>query len=359
MLLLHRYLVREFLRVWGLTLGTLLLVSQVIEVFTRVRRYADHPLPLGPFLAYLMLHFPQTLLILSPIAVLLATIISLGLLTKRRELFAMRSIGFPPRQIALPFFIFGLMVSGLLAAANWTVIPVATRQSEYIKNTVLLQRPQTSLFGQNRVWLQLDSHRLMNIQLIDPTTNILYDVSLYQLDDEFSLVRLTEAASIVFQNNQWRISQGTQWDFRPDRSVKTESLRDQPIELSKGPAEFREMGADPDEMDGPQLGRYIAQLQRSGLNSARYQINLDAKLSIPAVNVLMVMIGVPLGMLGGRWSHVARGIGLALAVAVAYALIHAYAIALGNKEILPVGVAAWLADALLFGLGGWLLIRLR
>jgi lipopolysaccharide export system permease protein len=360
MRLLSRYLLVEFLRTWGLTLGALVIVSQAIEVFTRLRRYADHPLPAGPFLSYLALHFAQTLLILLPVATLMALIVSLGVLNKRRELLAMRTAGLSPWHIVLPFLIFGLLVSGLLAAANWTVIPIATRQSESIKNTQLLGRTQTALFGQNRLWLQLDRQHLMNVQLVHPERDVLYGVSLYQLDAAFSLVELIEASSVEYRDGGWRVVKGTRWRFQPDRSVASDVLRDAPVEINKSPAEFREVGVDPDEMDGRQLARYIEQLRRSDLNSARYELNYHNKLALPAATLLMVMIGVPLGMSGGRQPQVARSIGVALAISIAYALIHAAAIeGLGARELLPPPAAAWLANGLLLVLGAGLLARLR
>ena len=357
MLLLHRYLLREFLRAWGLTFGALVVVSQAIDIFARLRRDAM-PLTPGPFAAYLLFHFGQTVLILVPIATLMGAIISLGLLGKRRELLAMRSAGLSPWRIALPFLLFGALTSGLLAAANWTVIPIATRQAELIKDAAA-GRDTTALFGQNRLWLQADRQRLMNIQLVHPTEALLYGVTLYQLAPDFSLTELTEAASIHYRDGRWWISSGTRWRFLDDGSVITDALHEAPIELNKQPSDFRDVVIDPDEMDGRQLTHYISQLRRSGIDSARYEINYHAKLAVPSITAVLMMIGVALGLQGGRWSHMARNIGLAIMISIAYALTHAYAVALGLQGVLPAPLAAWLANGLLVLVGAGLLVRVR
>ncbi len=357
MSLLHRHLSKEFFRVWGLTFGTLVLVSQLIEVFYRLRRYAGHAMPVESFTAYLLLRLPQTLLILMPIATLLAAIVTLGLLSKRREVLAMRTLGLSPLYIATPILFFGLLTSGALAAANWTVIPMATRQSERIKNVKLLGKQESALFGQNRLWLQLDRNRLMNIQLVHPTVDSLYGVSIYRLSESFELEEMLDAGSIEFRDSRWWIVQGTRWRFHPDRSVEMETLQHAPIDLGKIPSDFREVVIDPDEMDGAQLGRYIAQLRRSGLDSARYEINYHAKLAIPVASLLMVLVGVPLGLRGTRRPQMAQGISLAILISIAYALIQAYAMALGSR--VPPVAAAWLANGLLLILGSGLLVRLR
>jgi len=359
MSLLHRHIGKEFLRFWGLTFGVLVLVSQIIEIFTRLRRYADRALPFDSFAAYLLLHLPQMLLILMPIATLLAAIVTLSLMSKRREVLAMRTVGLSPFYIVAPILFFGLVVSGVLTAANWSLIPLATRQSEWIKNVKLLGRQESTLFGQNRLWLQLDRFRLMNIQLVHPTTDALYGVTIYRLNESFDLEELIEAGSIEFKDRQWWITQGTRWQFHPDRSVAMETLQHVSIKLGKAPADFRDIVVDPDEMDNSQLGHYIAQLRRSGLESARYQINYYGKLAIPAVSLFMVMIGVALGMRGGRWPQMAQGISLAILISIAYALIQAYTMALGNRAILPPLVAAWFADGLLLVVGSGLLWRMR
>jgi lipopolysaccharide export system permease protein len=355
--LLLRHVGKEFLRVWGLTFGALLLVSQLIEVFYRLRRYAGHAMPFDAFAAYLLLHLPQTLLILMPITVLLASIMTLGLLSKRREVLAMRALGLSPLYLAAPILLFGLLAGCVLTAANWTVIPIATRQSEWIKNVKLLGKQESALFGQNRSWLQLDRARLMNIQLVHPTVDSLFGVTIYRLSPSFELEEVIDAGSIEFKDSQWWIAQGTRWRFQPDRSVEMDTLQHAAIDLGKTPADFRSVVVDPDEMDGPQLGRYIAQLRRSGLDSGRYEVNYYAKLAIPIVSLLMVMIGVPLGLRGTRWPQMAQGISLAILISIGYALIQAYAMALGNR--IPPLAAAWLADALLLTLGSGLLWRLR
>ncbi|HUJ78804.1 MAG TPA: LPS export ABC transporter permease LptG [Nitrospiria bacterium] len=359
MSLLHRHISKEFLRIWGLTFGALLLVSQIIEIFTRLRRYADRSMPFDDFTAFLLLHLPQTLLILIPITTLIAAIVALGLMSKRRELLAMRTVGLSPHYIAAPILLFGVVISGSLMAANWSLIPAATRQSEWIKNVKLLGRQESVLFGQNRLWLQLDRDRLMNIQLVHPVLDVLYGVTLYRMDESFDLVELIEAGSIEFKNGRWFIVQGTRWRFQADRSVAIESLQQTPIDLGKEPADFRSVVVDPDELDNTQLWHYIEQLRRSGLDSARYEINYYAKLAIPAVTLLMVMIGVPLGMRGGRWPQLAQGISLAILISIAYALVQAYTMALGNRAILHPVIAAWFADGLLVMVGSGLLWRLR
>jgi len=359
MSLLHRYIGKEFLRIWGLTFGALLLVSQIIEIFTRLRRYAGHDMPLDAFVSYLLLHLSQTLLVLTPIATLLASIITLSLLSKRREVLAMRALGLSPLSIATPLLLFGLLASGVLTTANWSLIPMATRHSEWIKNVRLLGKQESVLFGQNRLWVQLDRDRLMNIQLVHPTADALYGVSIYRLNDSFELDELIEADSIEFVNRQWWITQGARWRFAPDRSVAMDVLRHTPVDLGKIPADFREVGVDPDEMDGAQLGRYIAQLRRSGLDSARYEINYHAKLAIPIASLLMVMIGVPLGLRGSRWPQMAQGISVAILISIAYALVQGYTMALGNRTLLSPVVAAWLADGVLLAVGSRLLWRLR
>jgi len=359
MTLVHRHIGKEFLRVWGLTFGALVLVSQIIEIFTRLRRYADRSMPFDSFAIYLLLHFPQTMLILIPITTLLAAIVALGLLSKQRELLAMRTLGLSPLYITAPILLFGLVISGVLTAANWSLIPAATRQSEWVKNVELLGKQESALFGQNRLWLQLDQTRLMNIQLVHPTVNALYGVTIYRLDSSFDLVELVEASSITFSDGRWMVVQGTRWRFRTDRSVGVETLQESPIDLGKTPADFRSVVIDPDEMDNTKLGRYIAQLRKSGLDSARYEINYHAKLAIPIVTLLMVMIGVPLGMRGGRWPQLAQGISFAILISLAYALTQAYTMALGDHAILPPVIAAWTADGLLVVVGSGLLWRMR
>src|SRR6266436_10186572 len=91
--LLVRYVLREYLKIFGLIFGSLLILYFFIDVFDKVQRFLKLQASLGIILTYSLLQLPTMIFFLMPITVLLCTLLTLGSLSKHREILAMKSCG--------------------------------------------------------------------------------------------------------------------------------------------------------------------------------------------------------------------------------------------------------------------------
>src|SRR5512136_3067467 len=109
---LHRYVVREYLKILGLTLSSLILIFVVVLFLDKVNLFIKNRAPSYLIFEYLLYRVPEvTFQWTLPYAVLLATLLTLGMLSRHSEITAMKAGGISLYRIVLPLLFLALVVS--------------------------------------------------------------------------------------------------------------------------------------------------------------------------------------------------------------------------------------------------------
>jgi lipopolysaccharide export LptBFGC system permease protein LptF len=107
-----------------------------------------------------------------------------------------------------------------------------------------------------------------------------------------------------------------------------------------------------------QLDRYIRDLQQSGFDTVRLQVQFYRKFSVPLFAAIMAIIAVPFAFLVGNRGAM-TGIGVSIAVAITYLGIGILFEKVGEVNQLPPAMAAWAPDGIFSLAGLYLLMRMR
>lgn len=362
MTILFRYMLREQAKVFGMCLAGLMTVYLVVDFFEKVRRFIRYDVELLTLAEYFALRMPGIFFQIAPLAILMATLLTLGVLSRNREITAMRSCGISLIRISIPFFLFSIAVSGLLFLFSAVVIPYATAKADYVKTAKIEKRPVGPAFKTDRSWIQIGDRTLMNFDLVEPDGFTLHGISLYQLGEDFRLVRMTVADGAHYTAQGWVLLDGTHRKLLPDGVVQVEPFQRTPIPLSQTPEDFSTwLSTETEEMTLADLRTYIQRLRLDGYNVARFLTDYHGRIAFPFVSVVMAMVGISLSLRqsGVRGRGMAMGIGLALAIGFLYWTAHSVAIALGHSGALAPLVAGWLANLLFVSFGSALFLQIR
>ena len=112
------------------------------------------------------------------------------------------------------------------------------------------------------------------------------------------------------------------------------------------------------QMNYLQLASYINDLQQSGFDTVKLQVQYHKKFSVPVFALIMAMLSIPFGFLIGNRGAM-TGIGVSIAIAMAYWGTSQFFEQLGDVSLLPPAVSAWAPDALFALAGSYLLLRMR
>jgi len=168
-------------------------------------------------------------------------------------------------------------------------------------------------------------------------------LTIYIIDDHFRVLKLVKAAQAYWRHGQW------QFEDTQEESLTSESdqFPQAPQQLlQETPEDFTLVDVEPEEFSSQQLHDYISDLQRKGIDTTAYQVDLRLKGAIPLAVFAMTLLGVALAIPGARQLPVATAVGFALMGGFSYWLLLALTISLGHSGLIPPLVAAWSANTI-------------
>ncbi|HIE64447.1 MAG: LPS export ABC transporter permease LptG [Nitrospira sp.] len=359
MSLTTRYVLREYFKIFFLTLGALVLIYLSIEFVEKIRKFhAYHPPAILVF-QYFLNRLPRFIFDLTPLALLISTLITFGGLSKNNEITAFKSSGISIFALATPLLVFAFGISVLFYFLNGSLIPSSYERSKIIRFEKIQGKKRFGDFAQNRIWLRLDNRTIFNIQVINPDKKTMRGVHIYYLGDDYKLPKEIEAEGLSYEDGEWFLSNGIHREFQPDGSIQVRTFDRETIPLNKKPEDFQQVAVKSNEMTAQKLQSYINQLTTDGFDATRYQVDLRAKEAFPFVNFMMILLGIPFALKDNRSAGLARGISISLCIAFFYWLVFSITVSLGHIGALPPWLAAWSANILLLIIGSYLFLNIR
>lgn len=359
MTILFRYIIREYAKIFFMCFAGLLTIYLVIDFFEKIRRFLKYDVSILPLLAYFALKIPAVSFQIAPLAILMATLLTLGLLSRSNEITAMRSCGISLPWISSPFLVFATGIALVLLLFSSTIIPLASEQAEQIRLVQIERKPAPVTVKASQPWARISSDALMQINEIDLGGETIRGVRLFHFDGGFRLDRITEAAEARFTSQGWVLLNGNQRRFHPDTTVDLVAFAEQPVDIPLIPDDFA--SADSETMTFREIRSYIDRFRHEDFSFTRLLTDYYGRLAFPFVTIIMVMVGIALSLRrsGVRGGSMAMGIGQAFIVGFCYWTTHSIAIALGRGGVLTPMLAGWMANILFASFGLYLLLKVR
>lgn len=362
MTILFRYILREFSKIFGMCFAGLVTIYLVIDFFEKVRRFLRYESGLLPILMYFALKIPSISFQVAPFAILVATLLTLGLLSRSNEITAMRSCGISLLWMSSPFLLFAGAVSLVLFIFSSTVIPLASEKAEEIRVIQIEQKPAPVTIQAIQPWARVSANALMKIREIDTTGMIVRGVRIFYFRPPFQLERMTEAEEARYTPTGWMLLNGHHRRFLEGDTAEFVQFTEQLIKIPLIPDDFSSsLIGNSDTMTFQEIRNYLERFQHEGFSFTRLLTDYYGRVAFPLVTVVMVIVGIALSLRrsGVRGGSMAVGIGQAFIVGFCYWTTHSIAIALGRGGALAPVLAGWMANALFLSFGLYLLLKVR
>jgi lipopolysaccharide export system permease protein len=238
------------------------------DFIEKVDDYIEHKAAFFDVVRYILYQLPNIAFMVMPVAVMLSTLLSLGMLSKNSEIIAMKASGIPLYRIALPIFTAAFALCGIIFLANETVIPYCNAKADYIRHVKIEKKMVRPALKHNRLWFRGPRGEIINVGLIEfkgkvPTC---YGVTFYRLDETFRLVGRVDAERMEWVNERWLLSKGTVYDFPASGPVSSREFDRQFVDLPEKPEDFRQVERLSEEMNISELRSYITRLKNEGYN---------------------------------------------------------------------------------------------
>src|SRR2546425_596487 len=371
--LLDLYVSREYLRVFVLSFVSLVglfYISTFIDLADKLFRGTATSRML---LRYFYWQTPQYVYYIIPLAALVATLVTMGLLTKNSELIVMRACGISLYRSALPILVFAVVFSGVLFELEEQVLANSNREAQRL-NAVIRGWPVQSFGVLDRRWIVGTGGDIYHYELFNPAVNQFSRLSMFHLDHAaWRLDSLTYAKDVSFVRRPgdsappsltWVAHQGWMRELKTARRhnrvetvVNYQAFAERPVSLEP-PKFFNTPEPDAERMTYGELKRYVTELQASGYSVVAYLVQLQRKVAFPFVTVIMTLLALPFAVTTGRRGAL-YGIGIGIVMAIVYWIALSVFAALGSGGAMSPVLAAWAPNILFSAAAAVMLLTVR
>ncbi len=115
-----------------------------------------------------------------PLSILVATLVSFGLLTKTNQITAIKSAGISIYRAALPILAASAILSVGMFLFGDRYLPQANQRRDALRNQIKGKRPQT-YYRPDRQWIFGQANRIYNHRFFDPDRNVFADLSVFRV----------------------------------------------------------------------------------------------------------------------------------------------------------------------------------
>jgi LPS export ABC transporter permease LptF/LPS export ABC transporter permease LptG len=353
------YVLRGFAFYLALIAGSfvaLLLVFTLFELLSDILRNQVSPLIVGEYLLNVtpyFLYYP-----IAPLSMLLAVLVTFGLLQRTNEITAIKATGISLYRVIFPVLVTSSLLAGVLFLSDQLYLPYTNKRQDALRNRIKGKPAQTYL-RPDRKWIFGQHSDIYYYQFFDPDRDVFGGVSVFQFDPHtFQITHRITADRAHWSMGRWVYEQG--WERTLNGSAIDNYRRFDVAtypELAEAPGYFKKEVKQSSEMSYEELRRYIHDLEQSGFDVVRLRVQLQKKIAYPLITLVMAGLAIPFALTTGKRSAL-TGVATAIGIGVVYWTISGLFEAMGNLSQLPPAVAAWSPDLLFGFIGGYLILRM-
>ncbi len=352
--LLSRYIARQYLQMLGVAFGLLLVGYFLVDILRRFQQLARYQAESMEVVRFYAARLPLLASRILPMALLLATALTVSLLSAQRELIAVRACGIAASRALAPIFLIAALITPAYFLFNEIVVPQTNALADHLKETQIKDRGAGAQRLEKAIWYRAGTHAYQATQL-DPTLGKAQDLSIYELGTNGLPVSRTDARSASY------IGQGM-WELvDPVRvEISEQGLRTTPAEpLTQLGTTPRKKKVDTKSWNVQRLTQEIREAEAAGYQATAYRVDLHAKLALPLTCLLFPAVVLFFAVHGPPFPGPAPTFFASIILGVSYIVLSDVFISLGYGGFLPPSLAGWSVSGLLSILAVGFALRLK
>ncbi len=358
---IDKYLIRQFATIFAMSILGFVAVFLIVDLIENIDKFIDNNVPFRIILIFYFYTLPWFFSIGLPMATLIATVFSIGLMAKRNEWTAMKSSGISLYRVSIPLITIGLILSFLsFELDNYLVVKGNEKVTE-IEQKHMRRKARRNIFRANKILndVLLQKQETTHISLARYTiSGMEADNATILILDEGMINRRIDARK-MFWNDTTKLWDITNYSIRDFDEIGEEiaviiSNGDTAINANFIPDDISKQFKNPDEMNYKELTGRIALLKENGVKTTRWEVARHNKISFSLTCLIVVLFGLPLAV-SKQKGGLAFAAGMSVLVIFAYYAFIKFGQSLGYKEILDPFLSAWIGN-ISFGLGGIILL---
>jgi lipopolysaccharide export system permease protein len=300
-------------------------------------------LPVLRLIRYLQLKLPLIIVQITPIGVLLAVLVALGLMNKNNEIIALKSGGGSVYFLLRAVLSIAVLISIVLFCLSEIVVPITISKANRIWLAEVKNEPAL-LTRQKNIWIK-QNRTIYFIKYFNPQNNSMSGVALNYFDDEFNLSKRVDASSALYKKGKWTFYDIMQQELNAEtRTYDMQYYPQRTVKIDIQPEDLKRVFKKSEEMNIAELFSYIREVESEGYNATAFKVDLHARFALPALTVIVCIIGIGIAVKRKGREGPSVSIALGALMAFLYWVLHSFCLSLGYGGLLPPFVAAWISN---------------
>jgi LPS export ABC transporter permease LptF/LPS export ABC transporter permease LptG len=359
-MLIDFYVLQRFFYFFFVLLLAFVVIFDAFTLFDLLADISKNHVAVSTVIKYFGYLIPYMLYTLAPLAVLVATLVTLAVLAKNNEVIAFKASGVSLYRLVLPLSLAGILVAVGMFSLGETYLPYADQRQDALRNEIKGRPPQT-FYQPTHQWIFGENEKIYNYELFDPVARLFGGLNVFELDPQTFQIRRRVYASRASwdpEENTWILTGGWVRDFDTDRVVRYTPFTAYSLpELTEPPSYFRREVLQSDQMNWHQLGEYIRSLRQAGFDTSRLSVQWYEKFAFPLIAAIIVLLGAPFAFLTGTRGAIG-GIAVAIGIGIVYRATAALLESMGTAGLLPPLLAGWAPDAIFGFLAAYFFLKM-
>ena len=342
MSILAKYLTREIFKHFAVVLTAAVGIYLSIDFFENIDKFMNAGLKVSKIIAFLELKLPLIVSQIMPVVVLLAVVITFGLMNKNNEIIALKSSGMRIYYFLKPVLIIGAVSSLLLFFLSEVLVPITISRANQIWRVDVKKHTVASV--KKDIWVK--GHRSISyVSYFNPRDKTISGVTLNFFDADFRLLRRVDAARGVFAQGHWVFSDVMEQVLNTKTGSYDVRLYKQQVEkFDLNPNELLQAAKKSEEMSFKELYAYIRDVEFEGYDATSYRVDLQSKFALPLSCLIVCMLATGITVKQRSREALSVSIAHAMGIMFLYWVTYSFCMSLGYGGMLPPFIAAWTAN---------------
>ncbi|MEM5788378.1 MAG: LPS export ABC transporter permease LptG [Syntrophobacteraceae bacterium] len=355
MRIIPRYMLRHFFPVFALSLTGFVGIYLIVDFFEKIDPMLQRNLSWVEIYSYFLFKIPLILTQGIPMAAILSSIISLGLLKRNRELMAMETAGVNPAYYVSSIVVVALFLAVIHFSINEFMARQLNAKLQETWDVKVKQKKPPVWWNPENMWYR-DGNTIYQIRLYNRRAKSMEKVSIFFLDPQFRLMQRLDAKRISWREGAWIAEDGLTVLFNGP-STDQEWFERRKLDLNITPQDFVGRGNFPEDLGWFDLHEYIEKIEQEGFTSTSYRVELYQRLASPVATFLLALIGIIVALNQGLHGGIAAGVGISMAVAFSFLVVSSVGSGLAGAGTLPPFLGVWIGNIIFAALACYAWIR--
>ncbi len=348
MKIIDRYLIKQFIQsiLFGLLAFTLIFV--VIDLMENLDDFIDMNVPNEVIIQYYIVFMPEIIRLMMPVAVLFASLFTVGKMSNLNELTAIKAAGVSLYRFMLPVIIVTLMVCAFSVYFGGYIVPKANEQKLSFEMKYLNRGYS---FAGSNIFFQDSPTKIVSISYFDEPNLMAMRVGIQQFDpkDLTRMVNRLDAQRLKFDTlkNKWVAMNGTERTFSEYSETLSQFTEKELTGVYFRPGDLSSKQMKPEEMHLGELRELIENQKRAGTDPSRTEIEYHSRFAFAITPFVVVLFGLPFSA-NKRKGGLAIQVGINILITFIYLVLMKISQAFGKNGAMDPFLTAWLVNFLFF-----------